>query len=417
VTAGRQRVAVVGAGIVGVCCASYLQRDGHDVTLVERDAPGAGTSQGNAGALSPGSCVPLALPGVFRKIPGWIADADGPLTIRPRYLPRALPWLARFALSARSDRVSAVADALRALHRHVYDCYEPLVDAAACADLIRRAGTLVVYRSEAAFRESAREWRLRTERGAAIENVAGGALREIEPALAADFTHGVYLPDHGHTVDPHRLVQALAAHFIAAGGRMERAEVTAIECSVGDRVVLRTGNGRIEADRVVIAAGAWSGTLVASLGLDLPLETQRGYQVTLTDPGIALRVPVAAAEAKVYATPMVSGLRVAGTVEFAGLAAAPDYRRARRLLPQAQALFPRARTTAFTEWMGHRPCLPDSLPAIGPAPRNPHVILAFGHGHNGMTSGPVTGRIVAELIGGRTPLIDPAPYAPARFRG
>ena len=395
------KVVVIGAGIVGVSCAAYLRRDGHDVTLVEREAPGEGASKGNAGALSPGSCVPLAMPGVFGKIPGWLMDADGPLTIRPSYFLQAAPWLMKFALSARPARVEQIADGLRALHRHVFECYEPLVRNAGCESLIRRTGVLTVYRSAAAFEGSRREWDMRRERGADIRDVSGAELREIEPALDAAFTHGVLAPDHGYVVNPHRLVQTLAKRFVEDGGRIERKDVTALD--------------EIQADRVVVAAGAHSGTLTRSIGVKLPLETQRGYHVTLTDPGFEPRLPVTSSEGKFYATPMEAGLRVAGTVEFAGLEAPPDMRRARRLLGQVRELYPHVRIDEFTEWMGHRPCMPDSMPVIGPAPGQDRVLLAFGHGHNGMTSGPVTGRIVADLVAGRTPFIDPEPYAATRF--
>jgi D-amino-acid dehydrogenase len=354
------------------------------------------------------------MPGVFGKIPGWLTDPDGPLTIRPRYFPRAAPWLLRFALSARPDRVARIADALRALHRPVFDCYQPLVERAGCADLIRRTGTLNVYRSESAFLASQSDWQLRSERGAEVTVVKGAALRDIEPELSAEYSHGVLLPEHGYVADPHRLVQALAAQFAADGGRIERANVRGIRES-GGAFTLLLDQGESQADRVVVATGAWSGPIAASLGLRLPLETQRGYHVTLQAPGIAPRLPVTASESKVYATPMEGGLRVAGTVEFAGLEAAPQWRRARNLVGQVKSLYPRVDTAEFTEWMGHRPCLPDSLPVIGPVARVPGAMLAFGHGHNGMTSGPVTGRLVAELIAGRKPFIDLAPYDPGRF--
>ena len=409
-----KHVAVIGAGIVGACCASYLRREGFDVTLIEREAPGAGASKGNAGALSPGSCAPLAMPGVFRKIPGWLADPDGPLTIRPRYFLKAAPWLMRFALSARPERVEKIADGLRALHRHVFDSYEPIVGAARAGALIRRTGVLVVYKSEAAFRGSAREWEIRSQRGARQRAVSGGELREIEPAIAPEFTHGMFSPDHGHVVNPPRLVQALADQLTADGGRLVRADATAVRLTA-DGVAIRHADGEIEADRVVIAAGAHSGTLLGSLGLSLPLETQRGYHVTLTDPGFEPRVPVSVSEGKYYATPMEGGLRVAGTVEFAGLEAPPEYRRARLLLPQVRELYPQVRVEHFTEWMGHRPCMPDSLPVIDRAPGHDRVFLAFGHGHNGMTSAPVTGRLIADLVAGRAPFMDPAPYAATRF--
>jgi D-amino-acid dehydrogenase len=408
------RVAVVGAGIVGLACAAYLQRDGHEVTIVEREGPGEGTSKGNAGAVSPGSCAPLAMPGVFRKIPGWLLDREGPLTIRPAYFPRALPWLLRFTASAAPARVERIADALRALHKPTFDCYAPLVKDAGCEDLVRRTGTMFAFRSAAALRGSEREWKLRRERGVELRPVSGGELREIEPAIAAAFTHGMYLPTHGYVAEPYRLSLALAKHFQASGGRIERARVTRLVPS-GDSVTIEYEGGRLEADYAVLAAGVRSGELLAPLGIRLPLETQRGYHVTLSDPGFTPRLPVSVSEGKFYATPMEGGLRVAGTVEFAGLDAPPDYRRARRLLAQVQQLYPQVRLQAFTEWMGHRPCMPDSLPVVGPAPRHPRLMLAFGHGHNGMTSGPVTGRLVADLIAGRAPIIDPAPYAATRF--
>ena len=409
-------VVVVGAGIVGVCCASYLRRDGHEVILVERDGPGEGTSKGNAGALSPGSCVPLAMPGVFGKIPGWLRDPDGPLTIRPAYFLKALPWLLRFTAAARPDRIGKIADGLRALHRHVYDCYAPLVTAAKCADLIHPTGTLNVYRSEAAFKASLPDWKIRTDRGGECRFLTGGELREIEPALSPAYTHGVMLPDHAYVADPYRLTRALAAQFVADGGRIERHEVRAVERGEGEsmRVVTSTG-AVIEAARVVVATGAWSTTLVAPLGVRIPLETQRGYHVTIADAGVTPRVPVTEPAGKYYATPMEGGLRVAGTVEFAGLEAPPEYRRARILLEQVRELYTAVRTGSFTEWMGHRPCLPDSMPAIGTPRRVPGLVVAFGHGHNGMTSGPVTGRLVADLVAGRQPFIDPSPYSPDRF--
>ena len=408
-------IVVIGAGIVGVCCASYLQRDGHRVLILERDGPGEGTSKGNAGALSPSSVVPLAMPGVFKKIPKWLADPEGPLTIQPRYFLRALPWLMRFTLSARPARVTQIADALAALHGRVFDCYAPLVDNARCRGLIQRSGTLNVFRSERAFADSQSDWDMRKARGGVVQALSGAQMRELVPELSPAFTHGVLLPEHGYLTNPYRMVNALADQFVADGGRIERAQVRALRPNADGVDVMTEDSRTIAASRVVIAAGAWSGRLLTPLGIRIPLETQRGYQVTLADAGVAPRLPVTAIEDKYYATPMEEGLRVAGTVEFAGLDAPPVYRRARRLLEQVRQLFPSVRTDRFTEWMGHRPCLPDTLPAIGVPRGHSKVLLAFGHGHNGLTSGPVTGRLIADLVAGRQPLIDPTPYSPDRF--
>ena len=409
------RIAVVGAGIVGVSCASYLLREGYEVELIDRDGPAAGASQGNAGALSPGSCIPLAMPGVLAKTPSWLLDPAGPLVVRPTYLPKALPWLIRFVLSARPAKVRTTADALRALHEQVFASYAPLVDEARCRDLIRRTGTLNLYRSESGFAASRGEWAMRRERGVDVQEVDGDAIRQLEPSLAADLRYGVFLPEHGYVADPKVLVERLAERFVEQGGRLVRGDVSGLD-SGRDRPGLHLGSGDTRRyDRIVVAAGAWSARLLATIGVRIPLETQRGYQITLSEPGVAPRLPVTVSDDKVYATPMLGGLRIAGTVEFAGLDGMPDWPRAERLVDIARRIYPGIASDAHSRWLGHRPCLPDSLPAIGPIAGRDGFIAAFGHGHNGMTSGPTTGRIVADLIAGRPALLPLKAYDPARF--
>ena len=409
------KVIVVGAGIVGTCTASYLLRDGHDVVLVDSEGPGEGCSKGNAGALSPGSCIPLSGPGVLTKIPGWLSDPLGPLRIRPAYLLAALPWLIRFALAGRSGRIAGLADALLALHAGTFENYAPLLGNAGCQDLIRRTGTLTVYKTDRSLAESHRERRLREERQVRQRVLGAGELRDLVPELSSDYKHGILLPDHGFVTNPYRLVRSLAEQFARDGGHLERLRVTGITVRK-DRVTgVRTTDGELIADRVVVAAGAWSNTLIKGLGVRVPLESQRGYHATIQGSGIAPALPVVSADAKVYATPMEDGLRLAGTVEFAGLDAPPDFRRAEALIELAKDMFPALAASAASQWMGHRPCLPDSLPVIGAAPGHPNLLLAFGHGHHGMTGASTTGTIIASLVSGRQPAIDPAPYRPDRF--
>lgn len=409
------KVVVVGAGIVGTCVASYLLRDGHDVVLVDAEGPGEGCSKGNAGALSPGSCIPLSTPGVLTKIPKWLFDPLGPLCIRPAYLLAALPWLIRFALAGRSNRMAGLADALRALHANTFENYAPLLANAGCQDLVRRTGTLIVYKSACGLADGRREWDLREERQVRQQVLEASEIRDLVPALSADFKHGVLLPDHGMVANPYRLVRSLAEQFARDGGHLERRRVTGVAVREGDVTGVRTTDGEIAADRVVIAAGAWSATLIAGLGVRVPLESQRGYHATIQGSGIAPALPVVSAEAKVYATPMEDGLRFAGTVEFAGLDAPPDFRRADALIELAKDMFPALAVGAVSQWMGHRPCLPDSLPVIGAVPGHPNLLLAFGHGHHGMTGASTTGKIIASRVSGRQSPIDLAPYRPDRF--
>jgi len=409
-------IVVLGAGIVGVSVASYLLRDGHRVTLIDRQAPGEGTSKGNAGAVSPGSCIPLAMPSILGKVPSYLLDQDGPLAIRPSYFLRALPWLIRFVAAARPKEVERLADALIALHRRTLDDYAPLLANARADDLMRRTGTLVLYKDRAAYEASLSDWDMRRRRGVVFEVLDAHEIRQAEPTLSDRYGCGVLLPTHGHVVDPHAVVTALARQFVADGGRIERREARALGLDAGKaaRVIFADGP-ELAADRIVVAAGAWSARLLVTLGLGIPLETQRGYHLHLPTPGIQPRMPVTDSAAKVYATPMAGGLRIAGTVEFAGLEAEPEWRRARNLLDVGRRLFQNLDATGASEWMGHRPCLPDSLPAIGSWPGRSEIVAAFGHGHNGMTSGPVTGRLIADLIAARPAPIDLAPYRPDRF--
>lgn len=409
------KVVVVGAGIVGTCSASYLLRDGHDVVLVDSEGPGEGCSKGNAGALSPGSCIPMSGPGVLTKIPGWLSDPLGPLRIRPSYLPTALPWLVRFALAGRRGKIAGLADALLAINAGTFENYAPLLANAGCQDLIRRSGALTVYKTDKSLAGGQRERDLREERQVRQQVLGAGELRDLVPELSSDYKHGVLLPDHGFVTNPYRLVRSLAERFARDGGQLKRCRVTGIIVRDGSVAGVATTDGELVAERVVVAAGAWSTRLIEDLGVRVPLESQRGYHATIQGSGIAPALPVVSAEAKVYATPMEDGLRFAGTVEFAGLDAPPDFRRAEALIVLAKDMFPALALGAMSHWMGHRPCLPDSLPVIGAVPGHPNLLLAFGHGHHGMTGASTTGAIIASLISGRQPPIDPVPYRVDRF--
>lgn len=411
----NRNVIVIGAGIVGVCCAGWLQRKGVSVTLVDHNAPGEATSFGNAGSLSPTAVLPVAMPGMLWQIPGWLLDPLGPLVVRWSYLPKALPWLWRFIQCANVEQMWRTANGLRPLLAPIFECYEPLVKNAKVEALIRREGCLYVYDSEEDFRASRQAENMRRKLGAVLEDVSESDIRRMEPGLAPSFKWASYAPQNGFTLNPHRLTRAIADQVVADGGRLVCAEARAIESRRGGGVVVRTSGEELVADAVVVAAGAWSHRLAASVGDRIPLETQRGYHVTLAHHGLQAKRMLNWVRRRVFATPMEMGMRFAGTVEIAGLAAEPNWARADALLDLAKRMYPDINASEVTRWMGHRPCLPDSVPVIGPSPRAPGVFYAFGHGHVGMCGAPGTGRTIAELVAGEKPQVDITPFRADRF--
>jgi D-amino-acid dehydrogenase len=412
---GSRRAAVIGAGAVGIATGLYLQRDGWQVTVIDPEAPGEKASGGNAGLLALAHVAPVAMPGTLRQVPRMLLDPEAALRIRWRYLPRLLPWLTRFVRASTPARVEAASRALADLLQGALDAYAPLVEAAGVTDLIRRQGYLVAMTSERSLAAAQAELELRRRRGVRFEILRDGEIRQLEPALAKEIRAGVFYPDVGHTVDPKRLVQALAEDLARGGGELRRARARGFETgSEGVSAVVTDGDA-IATDLVVVAAGAWSQPLAAALGSAVPLETERGYHVTLPEPGIEPRLPVVSSELRFCATPMAMGLRLAGTVELAGLEAPPDPGRWQVMLQQARRLYPALNDSGASYWMGHRPSLPDSLPVIGRAPRHANAYLAFGHGHIGLTTAAITGRVIADQAAGRAPPFDLAPFRADRF--
>lgn len=411
------RIVVVGAGIVGLCVAWHLARGGAAVTVLDGGAPGGGASSGNAGAISGGAVAPLAMPGVLRQVPRMLLDPDGALHVPARYWPRAAPWLARFVAAARPARVAAIAEALSGLLFDAMEQHRLILAEEGALDLIRETGQLYLYRDHAHHAKDRDGWALRRRHGLRVECLEGlPAIQALEPDIRGDYRLGLFLPDQGSCVNPRRLAEVVAAGVRRQGGSILREAVRAITTADGRVAGVATAAGPLPADHVVLAAGAWSARLLGPLGLRVPLETQRGYHVMLRDAGIALRRPIVPADRKAFISPMEEGLRVAGTVEFGGLEAPPTPRRAALLLEDLLRVFPQARTAgAAGSWMGHRPCLPDSLPVLGPVRRWPGLWCAFGHGHLGLTGSAPTGAALARAMLGPAPNQDLAPFAVERF--
>ena len=408
-------VTVVGAGIVGLSAAFHLLRASLSVEVIDRDEPGLGASFGNAGLVSPAEVAPVAMPGIAWRAPAMLMDPLAPLTIRWRDLPSLAPWLIRFVLASRAPVVEGIAADLAALLRHALPAHRDLAGAMGVPDLLAERGLLYVYAQETARRAQDPFFGLLARNGVAMRDVPRDELRQIEPALGPEVVAGVHLPDNGHVLNPHRLVTTLAAAVAAAGGHLMRDRVLGVERDGARAVAVRCDGGRRPINHLVIAAGAHSLPLAADLGARVPLATERGYHLMLPDPGTGLRMPLVSGDHYFCITPMEHGLRMAGTVELASLDAPENWARADMLLGVTARYLPGLRDTGATRWMGRRPSMPDSKPVIGRPDGIANAVLAFGHGHLGLTMGPLTGRVVADLLTGRPPPFDLAPFAPDRF--
>lgn len=409
-----RRIAVIGAGAIGTCCALALQKDGNDVVLLDPVSPGEGTSSGNAGVIANNMCLPLATPDIFKELPQMLIDPHAPLRIVWPYLPMLAPWLWRFSLAARPRRVALATAALAAILEHALPSYRSLLEDVDAPDLIQQKGWLAVYQDAKRFNSVRNQLEAQRQHGVRIEELSAEEVRIREPTLAHTIRHAYFYPDCAHTVNPLVLVQRLAQSFVARGGELHTARVAGVE-NGSSGLAIETDRGTYRVDSAVIAAGIWSGPLAASAGARVPLESERGYSVTIADPGITLNGPILSGDFMVGLTPMQGRLRVAGTVELASLSAPPNYARADMLLGIAQRLLPGLKASSVERWMGHRPSIPDSLPVIGSVPSCPNVHLAFGHGHLGITLAAITGELIADSVAGRAPQIDVRPFRPERF--
>ena len=409
-------VTVVGAGIVGVCSAAWLQRAGFKVTLVDAGPVGEGASFGNAGNLSPGGVVPYMIPGFLKEVPGWLAQ-NGPLAIRPGYFLKVLPWLLTAVKTSRTEAALKTSRAMRALHGGTLDAYDTLTRNTDAAALIERCGQLYVSMRENAAQGSQIAQFMREAAGVKMILMDPMEIRELEPTLAPIFKSGMLLPDNARCKNPHQLVKSIAAEAERNGAAIVRGKITGFQTNANNVTGIVVDGVVRPVERVVIAAGAASGELSAKLGTPLPVEAERGYHVTIADPGVMPRISVTNVDAKFVCAPMNMGLRIAGTAEFAGYDAPPNWRRAEILEAQARQMFPGVRMEKVTRWMGRRPSLPDGLPVLGTAPNYANAFFAFGNSHFGMSAGPVMGKVIAGIVAGRKLDIDIAPFSPARFGG
>ena len=406
---------VIGAGIVGAACAHRLRALGFDVVLVDRDGPGHACSFGNAGRIATSLVVPRSVPGLLRKVPGMLLDRRHPLKTSTGFVLRNLAWCLRFARAGTPAEVARITDALHVLLSRADAAIDRLAAAAGATDLIRADGVLYVYQ-DPALAEAARDAMAESDRrGTPARYVTGDQIRDIDPALPATVTCGFHKPEERFVRSPLELTTRVVAAFTAAGGVLAHDEVVRLEARAGRSPRVHCRRESYEADRVVIAAGAWSPRLAAQLGVRLLVVPERGYHAMLPRAGVGLRTAVHYGDRLISMTPMTGGLRVSSGAELANADAAPDWTRRDVVVEGSRALFPDLDDTGATRWMGPRPSTPDTLPIIGAHPAHPDILFATGHGQLGLTLSAVTAEIAGELAVGRAPNIDLSPCRPDRF--
>ncbi len=410
-------VAVVGGGILGVSTAEWLRRDGFEVELIDRNEPGGPdqASYGNAGVLAASSIVPVVVPGLLKKIPSMLLDPDSPLFVRWRYLPQLLPYILRYLRNGNEAKVRAIADGLMHITGDSIEQHMALAKGTPAAAFIKRGAYAFLYPSKAAFEKETFAFLLRQDHGFSWEEKTREQLLADDPHLGPHYQYGVCMRDHGWITNPGGYVAALMDAFRAGGGSFWQAEVKDILAGNDGLITVAAQGETRRYDRVVLAAGAWSKALAERLGHRTPLESERGYHVVFKNPAYHPPAPYMLSDAKLVATPMDAGIRCAGLAEFGGLKAGPSKAPLKLIRRRMQAVYPNLDWDGEESWLGHRPAPVDSLPFLGESSKARGVYFAFGTHHIGLTSGPKIGRLTADLIAGRRPNIDLAPYRVGRF--
>ncbi|MGN6766306.1 MAG: NAD(P)/FAD-dependent oxidoreductase [Rhizobiaceae bacterium] len=410
----RSDIAVIGAGIVGICAAAYLAEAGRSVVVVDRTGICEETSSGNAAAFAFSDVLPLAQKGMMRNLPRWLLDPLGPLAIPPSYLPRLLPWLYRFWRAGHGGYEGALA-AQASLMRLAESEWMALMERSGTRSMLREDGSLELYESEAEFNASLPGWTARERHGIGFRHVAGAELAELQPGLAPRFVKGTFVPGWKTVSDPMLLGKAVWKYAESRGATFRKGKVVEATSS-GDGISIRLEDGSsFKPGRLIVAAGAWSHPWARRFGDTIPLETERGYNTTLPTDAFDLKRQLIFGGHGFVVTPLETGLRVGGAVELAGLDRPPNFARSKAMLEKACLFLPGLKADSGREWMGFRPSLPDSLPVIGRARSAANVYYAFGHGHLGLTQAAATGRLIRDLVSGEASPIDLSPFRPTRF--
>lgn len=409
----KQSVAVIGAGIIGINCALELQTRGYQVTLFDKNGLANGCSKGNAGHFATEQVFPLAQASLLPQLPKMLIDPLGPIAISPTHLIKTFPWFISFLNNMRKKPASVSAEGLKSLNENAINYYRPLLAEAGCQHLLTNNGALLVFESTPLMDIKLIQQQF-LDGGVAVELLFRDEVLELEPGLSGSIQHALHFTDVAHTIEPQKLCLALAELAKRKGLAFISEEISHINPSRHNVAIKAKTDYQF--DKLVIATGAHSKSLLGSLGYNLPIQAERGYHLELEQHQSISR-PITSAERKFIMTPMESGLRLAGTVEYAEIDSPPNYRRAQMLKQNAQAIvdkLPEVRTNNY-QWMGNRPTLPDSLPVISKASHHDNIYFAVGHQHLGLTQGAITGKLIGQIVDNEPTDIDISPFDISRF--
>ena len=408
----NNKVGIIGAGIQGVCNALFLQKKGFQVTLFDREEPGSAASYGNAGHFSPYASVPLNRPDVIADVPSMLISSRGPLALKWNYVPKMIPWFAKFVLNCTEQKMMHTAKNMHQILDHSLPAFDELFDEIDLEDLVENNGILYVW-TDKNIKSRELEIKIREQLGVKQQLVNKKEIHDLEPNLKPFYHSGVFYDYARHARNPRKILIKLFENFVNKGGKFLKLNINNIDFDE-DRPVLRTETQRFIFDKLVIACGAFSKKLTDKLHEKIPLDTERGYHVHFKDYDHLISRPIVYANRGFGMTPMEQGLRVVGTVEFGGLENSPSKSRIKNLILNAKDMLD-GLPDHKDEWLGFRPTLPDFLPVLGPSKNYQNVFYSFGHHHLGWTLGAISGKIISNMIAGEKTNLDLQPYSSNRF--
>ena len=410
-------ILVIGGGMVGIATAIWLQRDGHDVTLIDKGAPEDRASYGNAGVLASASVLPAVMPGIVSKLPKMVLSRKEPLFLRWGYLPRLLPWAMKYLAHANEGDARRIATAMKPIIGTSFEDHMALTEGTSARRHIKPCDFAVLYKDRAAFAQDHLAWDIRRDLGFAWTENAGAERVSYDPAFNNSFDFVAALSGHGQITDPGAYMADLRDHLVSGGAKIIRAEVTDVLHSDGRVTGVMTADGPVAGRSVAITAGAWSPLLTRKLGVRIPVTAESGYHVEFWEPSFMPRRPTLVPGKKLLFSPMQGRLRVAGAVELGGLQNTGREAGFRLIRSALNEMLPGLRYTRETRWFGHRPAPTDSIPVIDAMPGFTGLFLGFGHQHVGLTGSARTGQLLAQLLSGKRPNNDLRPYRVSRFLG